>query len=192
MNNIDVIRKNILRIADPNDDYTIDKFNEEFVQNDELVIDTSAYKINLEFRNESNNEDPAYATDGASGFDVRANLQEDFILESGNVGIIPTGLFFNIPDNFEIQVRSRSGLAAKNAVIVLNSPGTIDSDYLGELKIILINLGKESFKISNGDRIAQCVLAPALTNKVVNLNRVKEINKITERNTGGFGSTGLR
>ena len=192
MNNIETIRKNILRIADPNDDYTIEKFNEEFVQNDELVIDTSAYKINLEFRNESNNEDPAYATDGASGFDVRANLQEDFILESGNVGIIPTGLFFNIPDNFEIQVRSRSGLAAKNAVIVLNSPGTIDSDYLGELKIILINLGKESFKISNGDRIAQCVLAPALTNKVVNLNRVKEITKITERNTGGFGSTGLR
>jgi dUTP pyrophosphatase len=99
-------------------------------------------------------------------------------------------LFFEIPENFEIQVRPRSGLAAKNGVTVLNTPGTVDSDYRGEIKIILINLGTEPFIINHGDRIAQGVVASVTAKNIINLNRVTEITENTERGTGGFGSTG--
>lgn len=148
------------------------------------------HKVVLEFKNESTNQDPFYSTEGSSGFDLRANLDDDMIIEVGDHDIVPTGLFFKIPEGFEIQVRPRSGLAAKKAVTVLNSPGTIDWDYRGELKVILINHGREAFIIKHGDRIAQAVMAAVTAKNVVELRRVDEISEDTERGTGGFGSTG--
>jgi dUTP pyrophosphatase len=105
--------------------------------------------------------------------------------------MVSTGLFFEIPSNFEIQVRPRSGLAAKNGVTVLNTPGTIDSDYRGEIKVILINHGKQTFNIEPGDRIAQAVIAQTST-AYVKLNKVNQISDDTQRSSGGFGSTGIK
>lgn len=148
------------------------------------------HRINLPFKNESDNPDPQYETVGSSGFDIRANLVAEEILEVGEYMVIPTGLFFEIPEGFEIQVRPRSGLAAKKGVTVLNTPGTIDADYRGELKVILINHGTEGCIINNGDRIAQGVVAAVTAKNIINLTRVDDINENTERGSGGFGSTG--
>ena len=186
---LEYMRKRILDVSDSNNPYTQEDFDKEFsTQTYDEVI-----KLELKFSNKSDNEDPKYATDGASGFDLRANLAEEggtITIKSGKRYIVPTGLFFEIPENFEIQVRPRSGLAAKNGVTVLNTPGTIDSDYRGEIKIILINLGDEDFVVNHGDRIAQAVFAPVYAKNVLNLVRVNEINTNTERSEGGFGSTG--
>lgn len=191
MFDIELMRVRVLEIADPNNPYTQEDFNTEFGSSLATVTVNEDYgKINLEFVNTSNNLDPEYATTGSSGFDLRANLTETVTIESGSVEIIPTGLVFNIPNNFEIQVRPRSGLAAKNGVTVLNSPGTIDADYKGELKVILINHGKVPFIINHGDRIAQAIFAPVYSMNSVKLNKVKSIMNNTERGTGGFGSTG--
>lgn len=149
-------------------------------------------KININFKNLSNNPNPEYGSEGASGFDIRAYLESSITIQSGDFVTVPTGLYFELPDNFEIQVRPRSGLASKNGVTVLNTPGTVDSDYTGEIKIILINHSKVPFTINNGDRIAQGVLATALTKKIVNLNQIKELTKETQRGSGGFGSTGIK
>ena len=149
-------------------------------------------KISLPFKNESDNPDPQYATAGSSGFDLRANLEGEEIIEVGEFKVIPTGLFFEIPTGFEIQVRPRSGLAAKKGVTVLNTPGTIDADYRGELKVILVNHGREAFLINSGDRIAQGVVAAVTALNIINLNRVDEINTETDRGDGGFGSTGIK
>ena len=129
---------------------------------------------------------PQYKTSGAAGADVCAFLNTEMKIEAGKTAVIPTGLFFEIPEGYEIQVRPRSGLAAKNGVTVLNTPGTIDSDYRGELKVILVNLGQEDFFVSNGDRIAQIVVAPVVQGKFVFSDVLNE----TERGCGGFGSTG--
>ena len=129
---------------------------------------------------------PEYQTAGAAGADIKAFLGEDIVLKKGERKIIPTGLRFAIPEGFEVQVRPRSGLAAKNGVTVLNTPGTIDSDYRGELKVILINLGSEDFVIHNGDRIAQIVVAPVTQGVFRPVSVLDE----TERGSGGFGSTG--
>jgi dUTP pyrophosphatase len=131
---------------------------------------------------------PHYASNGAAGADVRAYLQEAITIEMGQVALIPTGLKFAIPDGFEIQVRPRSGLAAKHGVTVLNAPGTIDSDYRGEVKVILINHGKESFVIEPGMRIAQLVLAPVIKGFFVRTSELSE----TQRGVGGFGHTGVK
>jgi dUTP pyrophosphatase len=133
---------------------------------------------------------PAYETDGAAGMDLRAAVPEDepLILQPGARAMAPTGLAFAVPPGFEAQVRPRSGLAAKHGVTCLNTPGTIDSDYRGEVKVILINLGEEDFIIRRGDRIAQLVIAPfarAEWREVENLDE-------TGRGDGGFGSTGGR
>lgn len=130
---------------------------------------------------------PCYKTAGAAGADVCALLSDKVVLKPGERTILPTGLFFEIPQGYEIQVRPRSGLAAKNGVTVLNTPGTIDSDYRGELKVILINLGDSDFEISSGDRIAQIVVAPVTLGKFIQVESISE----TERGTGGFGSTGV-
>lgn len=130
---------------------------------------------------------PEYKTIGAAGADVYAYLTENITLEPGEYKMIPTGLSCSIPEGFEIQVRPRSGLAAKNGVTVLNAPGTIDSDYRGEIQVILINLGKKTFVIQNGDRIAQFVVSPVTRGCYM---CVAELDK-TERGTGGFGSTGV-
>ena len=129
---------------------------------------------------------PSYQTEGSAGADVCAFLKEDFVLESMERAAIPTGLSFAIPAGYEMQVRPRSGLALKNGITCLNTPGTIDSDYRGEVKVILINLGKEPFTIKNGERIAQLVVKPVV---YADFALVSELSK-TERGSGGFGSTG--
>lgn len=129
---------------------------------------------------------PEYKTQGAAGCDVCAFLSESIVLKPMERALIPTGLFFEIPCGYEIQVRPRSGLAIKNGITCLNAPGTIDSDYRGEIKIILINLGLQDFEIHNGDRIAQLVISPISFGNFV---PVKELDK-TERGESGFGSTG--
>lgn len=130
---------------------------------------------------------PEYKTDGASGCDVHAFVKEPVELLPGDIKLIPTGLACAIPEGFEIQVRPRSGLAAKNGITCLNTPGTIDSDYRGEIKVILINLGKEAFIVKNGDRIAQFVVAPVIRGI---FKTVKSLDE-TLRGSGGFGSTGV-
>ena len=195
MVDINYMREKVLRMVDPDDPYTEQDFNKEFSREgvSKLIKDEDYVKIDINFKNESKNPDPEYATSGSSGFDIRANIDKTIKLTpKGGFAIIPTGLYFELPENFEIQVRSRSGLAAKNQVCVLNSPGTVDADYRGEIKIILINHGSEEFQVENGDRIAQGVIASVIGKKVINLNKVKELNENTERGIGGFGSTGKK
>ena len=130
---------------------------------------------------------PHYATEGAAGMDIRANLQETIVLQPLERKLIPSGIFLEIPIGYEVQVRPRSGLALKHGITCLNSPGTIDSDYRGELQVLLINLSNEPFSINNNDRIAQMVVAKV--EKAV-LMLVQQLNE-TERNAGGFGHTGI-
>lgn len=144
--------------------------------------------IGVNVKNISNNPLPEYKTNGASGMDVRAFLQEPIIIKPGERKLVPTGLFFDLPENLEIQVRSRSGLAINSGIAVLNSPGTVDADYKGEIKVILINLGDKDFEINNGDRIAQLVFSEV--NKV-SLNEVEFISS-SLRDNNGFGSTGIK
>ena len=129
---------------------------------------------------------PKYETEGSSGMDLAAHVKEPVEIKPGTTAIIPTGLAVSTPKNFEIQIRPRSGLAAKNQISVLNTPGTIDADYRGEIKVILINLGTKSYLIENGARIAQMVLCPIVKAK---LKEVKILEN-TKRGSGGFGSTG--
>ncbi|MBO6582935.1 MAG: dUTP diphosphatase [Hyphomonas sp.] len=131
---------------------------------------------------------PAYETIGSAGMDVRAAVsQEDpILLQAGERAMIPTGLSVAIPQGYEIQVRPRSGLAAKHGLTCLNTPGTIDSDYRGEIKVILINLGQDAFTIQRGERIAQLVLAPVTQLAWMEVDALDE----TDRGAGGFGSTG--
>ena len=131
---------------------------------------------------------PKYETNGSSGMDLAANIENEIDLAPGKTAIIPTGLAVSIPKKFEIQIRPRSGLAAKNQISVLNTPGTIDSDYRGELKVILVNLGKENFKIEKGIRIAQMVLCPVVKATLKEVDILEE----TKRGEGGFGSTGVK
>ena len=131
---------------------------------------------------------PKYETEGSSGMDIAAHITDNIIINPGDKALVSTGFSMAIPRGYEIQIRPRSGLAAKKNITVLNTPGTIDADYRGEIKVILINLGKEKFIIENGDRIAQMVVCPVVQ---VNLEEVKELSG-TERGTGGFGSTGAK
>lgn len=146
---------------------------------------TDTIKINTV--NNSNNELPHYATVGAAGLDLKANILETIVLEPLERRLIPTGIFLEIPHGFEVQVRPRSGLALKNGVTCLNSPGTIDSDYRGEINVLLINLSTIPFTINNNDRIAQMVVAKV---EKAELILVQQLNE-TERNAGGFGHTGV-
>jgi dUTP pyrophosphatase len=131
---------------------------------------------------------PKYETEGSSGMDLTANVNKVIEIQPGKSEIIPTGLSLSIPKNYEIQIRPRSGLAAKNQISVLNTPGTIDEDYRGEIKVILINLGEKKFIIEKGLRIAQMVLCPIIK---AELEEVDELNE-TKRGSGGFGSTGIK
>ena len=131
---------------------------------------------------------PEYKTSGASGVDLIAFIKEPINLEPKTSVLIPTGLSVAFPEDYEIQIRPRSGLAAKNNISVLNTPGTIDSDYRGEIKIILFNHGKEDFIINNGDRIAQMVLVPILKMEFEEVDSLPN----TTRGQGGFGSTGKK
>ena len=129
---------------------------------------------------------PAYSTEGSSGMDIRAAIEEPFILHHMQTGTIPTNLSVEIPDGYEIQVRPRSGLAANHGIGILNAPGTIDSDYRGEVGIILINHGKSTFTVTPNMRIAQLVFAPVMQA----CYKEEECLGVTERGEGGFGHTG--
>ena len=129
---------------------------------------------------------PSYKTSGSSGMDLMALIDNTLTIKPNQSVLVPTGLSIAIPDDTEVQIRPRSGLAAKSNISVLNTPGTIDSDYRGELKIILINHGKEDFLINNGDRIAQMILMPVLK---IEFEEVEDLPE-TIRGSGGFGSTG--
>jgi len=131
---------------------------------------------------------PKYETSGSSGMDLAANIDSNINIDPGKTAIIPTGLALSIPQGFEVQIRPRSGLAAKQKISVLNTPGTIDADYRGEIKVILINLGKETFKVEKGLRIAQMVVCPVVQAQLKEVDDLSE----TERGKGGFGSTGTK
>ena len=144
----------------------------------EILIKRLSKDINL----------PKYETEGSSGMDLAAHIENSVQIEPGNTVIVPTGIAVSIPKNFEIQIRPRSGLAAKNKISVLNTPGTIDSDYRGEIKVILINLSEKTFIVEKGARIAQMVLCPIVK------AQVKEVESLDEtlRSSSGFGSTGKK
>mgnify|MGYP006144876813 CR=1 FL=1 len=137
--------------------------------------------------NQSKHALPGYETSGSAGMDVRANLTERVVLQPMERALIPTGLFLEIPEGYECQVRPRSGLAFKKGVTVLNAPGTIDADYRGEVGVILINLSNEEFVVEDGERIAQLVFAEYKQAKWIETTVLTE----TERGAGGFGSTGV-
>jgi dUTP pyrophosphatase len=131
---------------------------------------------------------PKYETSGSSGMDIAAYIEQEVTINPGDKALIPTGFSLSIPQGFEVQIRPRSGLAAKQSITVLNTPGTIDADYRGEIKVILINLGKEKFSVKKGERIAQMVVCPVIQAR---LEEVKELS-VTDRGVGGFGSTGAK
>ena len=143
-----------------------------------ILIKRLSKKINL----------PKYEPSGSSGMDLSANIENSIKIEPGKTSIIPTGISVSVPQNHEIQIRPRSGLAAKNQISVLNSPGTIDADYRGEIKVILINLSDNTFVVEKGARIAQMVLCPV---SKAQLEEVESLEK-TMRGSGGFGSTGTK
>ncbi len=138
--------------------------------------------------NKSKHSLPAYATGESAGMDLRANLNSPIVLKSLERSLIPTGLFIELPVGYEAQIRPRSGLAAKNGLTVLNSPGTIDADYRGEVKVILVNLSKEDFTINDGERIAQMVIAQHEQAEWIEVEELME----SKRGSGGFGSTGKK
>ena len=144
--------------------------------------------VQLKYTNSSENNEPEYAYESDSGFDLKST--EERWIQPQDRKLIPTGLCFDIPDGFEIQVRSKSGLALKQGLMVLNSPGTVDSGYQGEVKVIIFNTTNERIKIEKGQKIAQAVLCPVVNGKWVNLVKVEEIGE-KDRNDKGFGSTGI-
>lgn len=137
--------------------------------------------------NKSKHQLPAFATKLSAGMDIRANIEKPILLQRLDRKIIPTGLYISLPEGYEAQIRPRSGLAAKNGITVLNSPGTIDADYRGEIKVILVNLSNEDFLIKDGERIAQMVIAKHEQPTLVQV----EVLDDTKRGEGGFGHSGI-
>ena len=160
------------------------------IESEQLDSAKEQVKIRVNFVNTSTNEDPKHKYIDDSGMDLRADLEESISIEPGEIKLVPTGIHFELPESMEIQVRPRSGLAAKNGITVLNTPGTVDRGYIGEIKVILINLGKTKFNISHGDRIAQAVICPVITGRWSILTKKYKLDK-TQRGDGGFGSTGI-
>ncbi|MEG1617621.1 MAG: dUTP diphosphatase [Bacteroidales bacterium] len=142
--------------------------------------------MDVKIVNQSKHELPAYATSLSAGMDIRANISEPVVLKPFQRALIPTGLFIELPEGFEAQIRPRSGLALKHGLTVLNSPGTIDADYRGEIRVILINLSQEDFVINDGERICQMVVAPHSQVKWVETDSLEH----SDRGAGGFGHTG--
>lgn len=145
-------------------------------------------KVTIKMINRSSNEAPFYATEGASGMDIRANIENPETLKPLERKMIPTGIFLEIPRGYEVQVRPRSGMAWKHGITCLNSPGTVDSDYRGELKVILVNISNDEHTIHYGDRIAQMVVSRVAEAELV---AVEELDT-TERGAGGFGHSGMK
>ena len=144
--------------------------------------------LEIKIINTSSNPLPQYATAGSSGMDIRANLEVEKVLKPLERALIPTGIFIEIPVGYEVQIRPRSGMAIKHGITCLNTPGTIDADYRGEIKVILINLSGEEQVIHHGDRIAQMVVQKI---EIAHCKEVAEL-EVTERNAGGFGHTGKK
>ena len=142
--------------------------------------------MKIKIINKSKHQLPGYATHAAAGMDLTANLEEPVVLKSLERALVATGLFIELPVGYEAQIRPRSGLAFKNGLTVLNSPGTIDADYRGEIKVILVNLSSQDFTINNGERIAQMVIAKHEQAEWMEVEQLEE----TKRGEGGFGSTG--
>jgi dUTP pyrophosphatase len=147
---------------------------------------SEAMKVNI--INKSVHDLPSYQTTSSAGMDLRANLEEAIVLKPLERTLVPTALFMELPHGYEAQIRPRSGLAYKHGVTVLNSPGTIDADYRGELKVLLVNLSNESFTIEDGERIAQMVIAK---HEQISWNAVESLEE-SDRGAGGFGSTGKK
>jgi dUTP pyrophosphatase len=156
------------------------------MQTEEITLEAEKRIVTLKVTTERKELLPFYASKGAAGADLKANIPSEIVIKPQAFTLIPTGLKFEIPDGFEVQIRPRSGLALKHGVTVLNTPGTIDSDYRGEIKVILINLGKEDFIVTDLMRIAQLVIAPVY---IANFVETEEIST-SQRGTQGFGSSG--
>ena len=172
-------------VSNPNE-----MFEKLGINTDELeshFLESMERKLPLKYTN-TNSTEPEYAYQSDSGFDLRST--EDVWIFAGDRKLVPTGLRFDIPDGYEIQVRSKSGLALKQGLMVLNSPGTVDSGYQGEVKVILFNTSNQNIKIEKGQKIAQAVVCPVVNGKWVNLIKVETIDE-KDRNDKGFGSTGL-
>lgn len=144
--------------------------------------------LTVKIKNESSNPLPVYQTELSAGMDLHANLSEAVTLEPGHRTLIPTGLFLELPEGFEAQIRPRSGLALKHGITVLNSPGTIDADYRGEVKVLLINHGQDAFIINHGERIAQMIVAK---HETVSWQITTDLSDTT-RGAGGYGSSGIK
>jgi len=151
----------------------------------------SSIGAKLKFVNKSDNPDPTFAKEGDSGFDLRAFVPFPVLIPPGKVKLIPTGLYFEVAKGLEVQIRPRSGLAANKGITVLNTPGTLDSGYRGEVKIILANLGEFQLNVENGDRIAQGVVCPVYGEGNLQMIKVDELSN-SERNEGGFGHSGVK
>jgi dUTP pyrophosphatase len=149
-------------------------------------------KIKIKYINKSDNQNPVYAKVGDSGFDLRASLVEPVTLKPMQRKLIGTGLYFELPVGYDMEVRSRSGMSLKHGIIVLNTPGTIDLNFRGEIGVILINLGQEDFTINPGDRIAQGLIRLSTTDSNIDLVEVNEISKETDRGVNGFGHSGVK
>jgi dUTP pyrophosphatase len=169
-----------------------DIFNQVGMEDWVYEASDNSMRLKVKIINNSENPDPTYQKVGDSGFDFMASLPEaaTIVIEPMKRALVPTGLHFQIPIGFELQVRPRSGLALKNGITVLNTPGTVDSGYRGEVKVILYNTGEEPFVIKNGDRIAQGVIAPVQFSKTTKFMRVNNLDE-SDRGSGGFGSTGV-
>ena len=157
---------------------------------DDLDLPLEEFKMITKFVNNSTNPDPQYAKKGDSGFDLRAFLNDPVVLKPLERKLIPTGLQFELLPNTELQVRPRSGLSLKHGITVLNTPGTVDEGYRGDVGIIVINLSDEKYTINSGDRIAQGVIMNVISQNISYLNKIEKINE-TQRGADGFGSTGI-
>lgn len=144
--------------------------------------------LEIKIINKSNNPNPEYSTEQSAGVDLRANIPNSIDLAPGERKLVPTGMHLELPNGYEAQVRPRSGLALKHGISVLNSPGTIDADYRGDVGVILINMGQETFTINHGERIAQLVIAQYTQVKFLDTNELSD----SKRGTGGFGSSGTK
>jgi len=185
--------KKITREDQKNSDIAIfDEVGLDLKKMEKLALETAdsfVKRIEIKFKNDSKLEDPIYQHSEDYGFDFRANIEHTITLKPLERKLIPTGLSFEIHPEYELQVRPRSGLALKHGLTVLNTPGTVDSNYRGEVKIILVNLSNENYTIKRGDRIAQGVISYVLKSKWSSLKKVTKLTP-TNRGEGGFGSTG--
>ena len=179
---------------DSDDDELMKELNgiiDSLTKQSQVDIIKDSINARLKFINKSNNLNPFFAKEGDSGFDIRAFVSFPIIIPPGKIKLIQTGLYFEVEKGLEVQIRSRSGLAANKGIMVLNSPGTVDSGYRGEIKIILGNFGEFALSVNSGDRIAQGVVCPVYGEGKLELEEVKTLSE-SERGDGGFGHSGVK